>query len=344
MGKLKDYADIQISFEAQTVSRAGFGTLMFLTEDSTKSAGTVSPVFSSLEELVDDGYATSSEPYKFAQAAFSQGEGFSRLKISHKDSNDSWVDALSDTVSTDSDFYALGIESRDVSDIESISTAIQAQKRLFIGVSEQSEILDGQDSTDVASILLGLNNSRTGLFYLSTASSAYPEAAWFAKMLPQDPGTVNWAWKTLSGITPDDFTSGQRAALRAKRCNYYETVAGNSITYEGVTSQPGFYLDIIRGIDWLEQRMQEDFVALQGSQQRIPYVGGGEIIESEVVRRRLNIAVDRGVLNEDYEVFVPSWRDQDPTDRANRFFAGITFTATYVGAVNSIEVRGVVQP
>lgn len=341
---LRDYSDIQISFEAQTVSRMGFGTLLFLTEDTTETAGTVTPVFGSLQEVEDFGYATASEPYKFAQAAFGQGQGFQRLKIAHKDTVDSWVDALVSTIATDNDWYALAIDSRASADIEAVAGNIEARQKLFIGVTDDADILDAQLDTDLASVLLGLNLSRTGLLYHTAAATAYPEAAWFGEMLPRDPGTANWAWKTLAGIPTDSFTSGQIASLRAKRCNYYDSVAGNSITYGGYTSEPGIYLDIVRGIDWMQQRMQEDYVAYQTSVARIPYVGGGEIIESEVVRRRLDIAVDRQVIADDYTVFTPRWQDQDPTDRAERHFPGITFEATLVGAVNSVQVRGTVRP
>ncbi len=344
---LQDYADIQVSFEAETVSRAGFGTLLFITEDTTEDAGTMTPVLGSLEEVEDAGYSTESEPYKFAQAAFSQGNGFSRLKVYHKNSDhseESWLDAIGNAVDADSDFYALAIETRTASDIEAVATTIEARQMLFIAVTADSDVLDGQDDTDIASTLLDKNLSRTGLFFKRDGDESYPEAAWFGRMLPDDPGTVNWAWKTLSGQTTDSFTSGERAALRDKRCNYYDSVAGSSITYEGVTSEPGIYLDIVRGIDWLQQRMQEDYIAVQTSRDRIPYVGGGEIIESEVVRRRLDIAVDRQVLADDYTVEVPNWRDQDSTDRADRHFPGITFEATYAGAVNSVEIRGTVSP
>ena len=215
---------------------------------------------------------------------------------------------------------------------------------LFIAVTADAGVLDGQDDTDIASTLLDQNLSRTGLLFKRDGDEEYPEAAWFGRMLPDDPGTVNWAWKTLSGQSTDSFTSGEISALRDKRCNYYDSVAGNSITYGGYTSEPGIYLDIVRGIDWLQQRMQEDYIAVQTANDRIPYVGGGEIIESEVVRRRLDIAVDREVIADDYSVDVPSWRDQDSTDRAERHFPGITFEATLVGAVNSVEIRGTVSP
>lgn len=343
---LRDYADIIVSFEAQTVTRAGFGTLLFLTEDTTETAGTVTPVFGSLDEVEDFGYATTSEPYKFAAAAFAggQSQGFSRLKIAHKDAIGSYVDGLVAAIATDNDWYALAIESRDSADIDAVASNIEARQKLFIAATVDADILDAQIDTDIASTLLSQNLSRTGLMYHTAAAEAYPEAAWFGRMLPLDPGTANWAWKTLAGIPTDSFTSGQIAALRAKRCNYYDSVAGNSVTYGGYTSEPGIYLDIVRGIDWLQQRMQEDYVAYQGSVDRIPYVGGGEVIESQVVRRRLDIAVDRQVIADNYTVFTPRWQDQDPTDRAERHYPGITFDATYTGAVNSVSIRGSVSP
>lgn len=344
---LNDYADIIVSFEAETVSRAGFGTLLFITEDATEDPGTMTAVLGSLSEVEDAGYGTSSNPYLFAQAAFSQGQGFSRLKIYHKNSDDmeeSWVDAIGNAADLDSDFYALAIDTRDAADIEAVAGNVEARTLLFIGVTQDADVLDAQVENDIASTLLDQNLSRTGLMYKSDADEAYPEAAWFGRMLPLDPGTANWAWKSLAGQSSDSFNSGERSALQAKRCNYYETVAGNAITYGGYTSEAGIFLDVVRGIDWLQTRMQEDYIAVQTRLDRIPYVGGGEIIESEVVRRRLDIAVDRQVIADDYTVTVPSFRDQDPTDRAERHFPGITFVATYTGAVNSVEIRGTVSP
>lgn len=342
---LSDYSDVQISFEAETVSRAGFGTLLFITEDTTKTAGTMSPLLASLQEAVDADYGEESAPYKFAQAAFSQGQGFRRLKFYHKAiEGETWAQAIGNAEALDSDFYGVAIESRDATDIEAVANDIEGRQKLFIAVTADADVLDAQLDTDIASTLLGNNLSRTGLLFKMDAADEYPEAAWFGEMLPRDPGTANWAYKTLNGQTTDSFTTADRAALRAKRCNYYESAAGNSITFGGYTSEPGIYLDIVRGIDWLQTRMQEDYIAVQTANDRIPYVGGGEIIESEVVRRRLDIAVDRGVIADDYTVFVPRWQDQDPTDRAARHYPGITFEATIVGSVNTVQVRGTVRP
>lgn len=347
---LRDYADIIVSFEAQTVTRAGFGTLLFLTEDTTEAAGTVTPVFGSLSEVEDFGYATDSEPYKAAAAAFAAGadQGFSRLKIAHKSDTAStptdWVESIGTAEETDSDWYALAIESRDAAVINDVADNIQARDKQFFGVTNEPGVLDAQDDTDVASSLLSRALGKISIVYHEQADTEYLDMAWLAYRLPSQPGTVSWDAIELPGITQNDFSSGEVAALRAKRCNYYATVAGGGYTYGGFTSQPGMYMDIVRGIAWLQQRMQEDYVAYKRSVDRIPYVGGGAIIESEVVRRRLDIAVDRGVIADNYTVTVPRWQDQDPTDRAERHYPGIEFDATYVGAVNTVQVSGIVRP
>lgn len=340
---LQDYADINISFEAETVSRVGFGAILFATEDTSEDPGTVNGPFANLDEVEEAGYGTTSAPYLFAQAAFAQGEGFSRLKIGHKDVQDTWLDALSDIRDTDSDWYALAIESRDAVDIEAVANDTEARVNLFMAVTADPDVLDGQDDSDIASVLLNQNLSRTALFFKRDGADEFPEAAWLGKVLPTDPGTENWAYRTLSGQTTDSFTSAERAALRNKRANYYESVAGNSITFGGFTSEPGIFIDVVRGLDWLQIRLQEDYIARQSAVGRIPYIGGDAVVE-ELIRARLDIAVDRGVIADDYDLFVPNSRDQQPSDRADRFFPGITFTATLVGAINIIQVRGTVSP
>ena len=67
----------------------------------------------------------------------------------------------------------------------------------------------------------------------------------------------------------------------------------------------------------------------------------GGIIE-QIVRTRLDSAVSVGMIASGYSVTVPASRDQEASDRAARHFADVTFNATYTGAINTIEVRGVV--
>lgn len=333
---LKEIVDVQISFEIPTVSRAGFGTPLFLTEDTTFDPGVVN-TYGSLEEVEED-YATTTEPYKAAEAAFGQDSGLSTFKVAHKDELDSWVDALGNTVAADDDWYCLLVETREASDIEALATNIEAREKVFIAATADADVLDGDSESDIAATLLDLTLSRTALFYHSEAASAYPDVAWAGKQLPEDPGSTTWAFKSLSGIPSDSFSSTERAALRDKRANHYINVAGNNITYEGYTSEPGIFIDLIRGRDWLAQRMAEDILAELASQPKIAYQGGDAVIE-QLMRTRLDIAVDRDVITE-YEVTVPPASEQLETDRADRRYKDITFEATLAGAVHGVQIRG----
>lgn len=337
---LDRYVDVNIQYDVQTVTREGFGTLLFITEDATFTPGTVSGPYASIDE-VDDDYNTTSVPREAAAIAFAQDNGFRNLKIAHKDPLQSWVQAISDLADTDNDWYAIAIDSRAVADVQDVAGETESRQKLFLGVVDEAAVLDGQDATDIASVLLDMNMGRTGvIFKRDAADPVWPEMAWFGYMLPEDPGTQNWAYRPLTGIATDAFTSGELSALEAKRANSFRSIAGNSVMVFGYTSEPGIFLDLVRGRDWLARRLQEDFIARQTSINPIPYRSPGpEIIES-IIRQRLSIAADRGIILDDFEISVPAARDQQATDRANRHFPGVTFTANIVGWANTLQISG----
>jgi len=339
---LGDIIDVRISREIPVVSRVGFGTPVFVTEGTTFPAGTVNS-YGDMDEVAED-YDSTDDAFQAAQAAFAQDSGLQAFKVYHKDADDmeeAWGDVPSNISAVDDDWYCILIESRDAADIEAVSNAVEALNKLFIAASADADILDGQVDNDIASTLLDQNLSRTALIYHSEADSEYPDAAWAGLQLPEDPGSTTWAFKTLSGIPTDSLSSSELQALRDKRCNHYISVAGNSITYEGYTSEPGVFIDIIRGLDWLRQRMAEDIFSVLASTSKVPYIGGAEILEQSI-RGRLDIAVDRDVIVDGYDVNVPPASSQSASDRADRIYRDITFEAQLTGAVHRVEVRGTV--
>jgi len=339
---LSEIVDVQISREIPVVDRVGFGTPLFLTEEtgaSDMSAGDVRS-YGDIEEIEED-FDSEDNVYQAAQAAFGQSSGMSTFKVAIKDEADTWSDAIGKVIDTDDNWYCLIADTTEASDIEKIAENIEARGKLYIARTADSDVKDGESDTDIASKLLDKTLSRTALFYHSQAASAYPDAALAGKQLPEDPGATTWAFKSLSGIPTDSFSSAERAALRDKRANHYISVAGNAITYEGYTSELGVFIDVIRGLDWLEQRMSEDVFAALSSAPKIPYIGGGEILE-DIIRSRLDDAVQRDIIVEDFDVDVPDGAEQDESDRANRHFPGIEFSAQLTGSIHSVRIRGTV--
>lgn len=173
-----------------------------------------------------------------------------------------------------------------------------------------------------------------------TFPDIYPQCAWAGLMLPKDPGAATWAYKTLSGVPVDKLNTTERNAIAGKRASYYVMTAGNAHTFEGAVSELGLFLDIIRATDWIRFRLAEDIFARLTSVDKIPYIGGDAVIE-QLIRARLDIAVDREVIADDYTVTVPPAAEQTASDRADRVYSEVKFEATLAGAIHKVKVRGV---
>jgi hypothetical protein len=221
---------------------------------------------------------------------------------------------------------------------------VEANEKLHITASAAANIKDvdpGSDSTTIAAVVKAAAYARTGVVYSAVADSKFPDAAWFGTCLPKTPGAVNWAFKTLSGVTVDSLTATERKRVWDKYASTYETVAGVNITRWGNTGS-GEYFDIIRGIDWLKARMTERIYSLFVNQDKIPFTDKGiGSIEAEI-RTTLEEAIENEVLAIIDYVVSPLAEDVSSADKALRKLTGMKFKATLAGAVNTVEITGIV--
>jgi len=342
---LSDIVDVQIDRQSAAVSRVGFGTLLFIfnvASGSEPSARVTS--YASLDEVAVD-YADTDPAYLAAQAAFSGDLTPEQIKIGYKlDVGETWPEAIQACQDADPDWYALACNTATQADIEAIAADVEARSKLYTAKTADAAVLDDQDDTDVASTLLSNEYSRTAIIYHSDAASAYPDCAWAGGQLPEDPGSVTWAFKSLPGIPGETFSGSDITALEAKRCTRYETVGGLSRTIGGYTSDPGAFIDVIRGLDWLEQRMAEDVFNRLANAKKVPYTNAGiAIIEGEA-RNRLQIGIANGVVADDENLTVTTPQVSDTTsgDRSARILRNVSFTARLAGAIHQVIVRGTV--
>ncbi len=244
------------------------------------------------------------------------------------------------------DFYAIVSTSHIAFDIKKAAEWTEAQKKIYIACSNDADVLT-TSTTDIASYLKSSSYFRTAYLW-SNDEAKFPEAAWCGLMLPNNPdsalGHPTWAFKTLAGISADTLTDTQVDRLISKNANYYRVYGGVSIVLDGKTSG-GEYIDIIRGVDWLEARIQERIFSRLVNLPKLPYTNSGiAVIESEL-RAQLLAAVRFGFLAADPApaVTVPLVVDISANDRALRRVTGITFNATLAGAVHVVEIHGVVS-
>lgn len=179
------------------------------------------------------------------------------------------------------------------------------------------------------------------------ANYTFPECAWAGLMLPSDPGSETWKFKTLTGIaaaTKIDILPSEETEALGKNANLYTPLAGVGHTHEGVMAF-GRYIDIQRGIDWLETTIAESIAARLLNSPKIPYTdAGSSIIEGEIAQ-----VLDQGVRNnllgpllddsgDFYRIDTPKVADQLTADRNARYFPGIVATAQLAGAIHRLSI------
>lgn len=178
------------------------------------------------------------------------------------------------------------------------------------------------------------------------------DAAWEGRVLPLDPGSETWAFKTLAGVTVDTLTDSEQNFLDGKNGNYYIQVAGINITKNGKMAG-GEFIDVVRFRDWLQARIEEDVFAILANSDKVPYTDGGIAIIESALRKVLREGQQVGgiipdfvnssnVLVPGFTVTVPSAADISDSDKATRTLRDVEFTAQLAGAIHAVEIFGTI--
>ena len=258
--------------------------------------------------------------------------------------------SLTNASSENNDWYGLAIHSRIVADIEEASDWVQGQgtanPKLFFGQSAQTAILDQASSADICSVLTAKSAFRTAILYHSDGTE-YADCAWMGGQLPTDPGSITWAYKSLSLVTVDTFAAGEKPAAHGKNCNTYDSVSSVNITEEGKTCDGGSgeFIDVIRGADWIQVNAQADLFTVLVTNPKIPYTSNGIALLSLTLSNTLRKAQDQGILSSDATPIVtsPDIADVPVEDKATRTLNNLDFSGVLAGAIQKINVQGTVS-
>lgn len=244
-------------------------------------------------------------------------------------------------------WYALISTSRDVPTVKAIAAWVETRIKLFGTASSDPVIINTQAGSDTTSIAAFLNQNgyvRTFVMYHQDAQFDFPEAAWFGAVLPLEPGSETWKFKTLNGISYSNLTTTQSMNAQNKKANTYEFVAGVGITANGTVAQ-GEFIDIVRGIDWLTARIQEFVFSVLVNNPKVPYTDAGIALIQAQVMRALSLGISNDFISNDPAptVTVPKAADVPSVDKANRILRNVRFQATLAGAIHAVVIRGTVS-
>jgi len=249
---------------------------------------------------------------------------------------------LNTLTASDKEFYALLIASDADPDIKSALSYVNANSML--GFFKTNDVL-AETPSETESLAYDLNQSnedRAVLIYQQYSQRLEQADAGLAGIgLPQIVGSITWKFKQPVGVSPVIVSDGSNAELISKKVNLVVRTNSANFTKEG-TCASGEFIDIIRGIDWLEARIQENILSLKLNNRKIPYTADGLALISNSIRQVLRLGVNNGLLAT-FQITLPEIADISSVDRINRVLKGVTFVATLQGAVHKTEITGTVS-
>lgn len=242
------------------------------------------------------------------------------------------------------DWYALVTLYNSDAYVKAAAAWIETQTKIYAADLSNSETVTLADGGgDTADDLQGLAYARTFVCYHPSPADMFG-AAWLGRVLPLDPGSETWKFKTLSGVNPVTTTATHRVNLRAKKANTYQTIAGRNITWEGTTVD-GDFIDVTRGIDWLEDDMTKAVFGALASANKIPYTNAGVALIENEIRGSLNRAIAAGILSDDPEpvLTVPKVANVAAVDKGVRLLPDVKWSGTLQGAIHKVSISGVIS-
>lgn len=256
---------------------------------------------------------------------------------------------LADVLLQDRAWYGLLIDSNSKAEITAAAAWAETQEILFAAQTGDSAAADGASTTDILYTERGLSHFRTHVEYTHKHLAAqWRAAALLGAMMPYDPGSATFAFKTLRGVTPDVLTPTQYAAVLAKNGGIYtEPIEGGPITEQGKAAS-GEWLDVVVGLDWVRAQMRENLFTVLRNAAKVPYTNKGVDTLEAAVQRTLDAGVKRSIFSDDPAaapvVTAPDVADVDATDKQNRLLPDLDWSATAAGAIHAANITGTVSP
>lgn len=244
------------------------------------------------------------------------------------------------------DWYCLLTNYNSTTYVQSTATWVQNHTKIYgFDVAETAAIqMPVSLGTDTLAVCHTAAFGRTfGSYHHRPAT--FMSAAWAGAVLPIDPGGETWALKPLAGVSmPSTLTATNRQNLRDRKANFCTRGFGKNVTFDGTTFD-GDFIDVTRGLDWLNDDMTSGIGGVLTSVRKVPYTNGGVSTIVNEVEASLDRAVQRQILraNPKPVVTAPDVDSIDPATRGARLLPDIEFAGQLAGAIHKVGVKGLVS-
>lgn len=338
MASLNQIIDVQITRETQTPSQVGFGTPLIVGDSDRFTAGERVRTYTDIDQVVAD-FTTGDTEISMATDIFAQNPKPTQIMIGQVEAADSadYVVALNAITAVNNDWYGLCVETRAEADILAIAAWVEARLKIFAALTSDAAVKAGT-AGNVMEDLQAAAYDRTLPLY-SEDTDNHLGAALLGKQLPKVVGGTNWAYQTLAGITVDNLTATEEQTIQGYNGNIYVSKKDINHTQFG-TMASGEFVDVMRGSDFIQVRIQETIFQGLINSEKIPYTDSGIAKVDGYVREVLKRAQDINGILESFTTSVPKKVDISTLDIGNRFLPDLTFVGVLAGAINKTQIRG----
>lgn len=260
------------------------------------------------------------------------GKGSAKLEDVTADTTPSYELALAYIKAVDNDWYGLAIDINSTALVTAVATWAEANGKLFGTYATSPDQIDNTYQ--------GLGFARSfGLSKLDKLING-AAAAWLGKMLPTQPGSATWAYKTLAGIAVDENIFPTDGTIKGFGWNVYVRIGGVNITDNGQTFG-GTFIDQTVGLDWLVARMQEALFGALVANPKIPYTDGGIDSLRSVALGIMQNGQRVGLLDPSIAptVTAPKISEISANDRALRKVPGFVARGRLAGAIHTLTMN-----
>lgn len=260
---------------------------------------------------------------------------------------------LATAIAGDNTWYGLEIDSHSKAEIIVAATFAEANKKLFVAQSCDSNVPDNSVSTDVASTVQSSSYHYTGILYNGNNTKAFSAVTWQSGRFAGSPtpGNDTWMYNTLPGVNVDALTETQNATLGNKFATGYASVQGVNVTMAGGIantnsagrSGSGEFLDVRRFLDWLLSQIQLGiYTALLGPG-KTPFTDKGiQSLGNAVLGALQRGEQAQGLVAGSSQVQTPLASSVSVGDRQNRILRNLNWSAQLAGAVHLVVSAGTV--
>jgi hypothetical protein len=253
---------------------------------------------------------------------------------------------LAAIIGADNNWYGLVLTSNSPAEVLAAASWVEANGKFFTPNCSDTAIgiaYPGTGPGDVFYQLQQHSYERTGGLFSASQLLSYSGAAWQGRLFPTVAGSESWAFKTLANVLVDNLTDGVIHIVEGKNASVYTPIFGLNLTQFGKTAG-GEWLDITRGTDALTNYLQVQVLAVQANaSKKIPFTDAGIDVFRSTISAALTVYVNLGFLaaNPAPYVSLPTAAQVDPVNRAKRNLPLCSFSANLAGAINSVQLAGV---